>query len=167
VIWRNGKRAPLNSILSVAGPAVKSFADNGKFAVAVRNDGSLAQFARFNSLPGPVRAVAACDSYFAFLLEDGSAITRIPSSSRNDVLLSSAERIPPVSNVRAIAACNGYAVVVTNDGKLLDPWKLARPSWLPSIVVPAGLDNVKDVALGSSHALALRNDGTVVACGVK
>lgn len=122
--------------------------------VAVGGDGDIDQYI----LPPSATNVISIDGQYytsAAVREDGTVITSVGGGMwteipRGDYVL------PGVSNVVSISTSYRVALLLTSEGNV------GKMGYLD---IPEGLGDIKAVAAGNNHGLALRTDGTVVAWG--
>lgn len=121
----------------------------------LKSDGTIASWgsSTFTNIPaGITNIVAICAGYdhSLALRSDGTCLT-LNAPLNNPMIVPSA-----VSNIVGVAAGQSFSLVVLANTRLL--------AYGP-ISAPTNLDRVVSVASGYRHALALRDDGTVVAFG--
>jgi len=154
--FENYRIASLLEPITSMAPITDVTFGNGEYT-ALRSDGSFISFFGGGELSGGVwnvrfSKIVGGYSHFVGLALDGSVHTwgrlgyTVPSFSKKVV---------------DVATSEYNDGVVFSDGTV-KIWGQNKPSLLD---LPAGLANVKQLALGTTHGLALKNDGTVVTWG--
>jgi alpha-tubulin suppressor-like RCC1 family protein len=145
---------------------VHSIAAARNFSLALKNDGTVVTWGK-NLLPTGVTRIAAIAGDWGMswvLKQDGTVVGRQSDPSAED-----AGRVFPVASstnaVNIAVGTSGYftlGLALLRDGTVAD-WgrKFEEPEGNP----PPGLSNVVAIAVGASHALAVKSDGTVIGWG--
>lgn len=139
------------------------------FAVALRGDGTVVTWGRMEGTmegpPGPrpeivvpeglnnLVAVAATDRLAAALRADGRVLTW------GDEWSLRVAEAPEIDDALAIAGCGGAFLALRRDGSVAAWGPFATPGYRHVMSLQR---NVTAIAQGISHALLLRNDGTVL-----
>jgi hypothetical protein len=99
-------------------------------------------------------------------LKDGSVLGGAPDSNLTLTAVQSGD-----AGAYSVAVCNSYGCITSSPAALIvvpHTFSFPPPGTVVGLggpMVPPGLTNVIAIAAGSSHSLALRSDGTVVAWG--
>lgn len=141
---------------------VTQIAAGSDFAVALQEDGTVrvwggSELCDYKGLEKAVSIATNGQSAFATVLADGTV--HLSGCFVDTVKLTKGLR-----DIQSVALGQGFLLALTRKGELkfrttMEPDEFQNPA------VPAGISEVKSIAAGAHQALALMNDGTVLAWG--